>query len=202
MQGIIQAIQQAVQRGIQHFLARSASQEYSAYSLYKDELRAKPLKVFISYDWDDRENVYALYDRLTGQEGIEPKLDKKNVTVGIADKDVAAWKAKLMDAMKEADCVIICVSKESNRNRGVFKRTEVPTILKASREEHDVTAYVLLVKLEECPVQRRYKGWPVAEIYTEEGYDNFLNEMVKNAYKEYKVKRGLTYKSPFLDKFK
>jgi hypothetical protein len=181
---------------LQHFAIRRVPKYVSAYLQYKDKLRDNPLRVFISYDWDDEVKVRLLYERLRSQVGIAPWLDKESNIKDIPHESVAIWKPKLMAELKKSDCVIICHSNESINNKGVFRTEEVPFILKEAKKERELSTYVILAMLEICVIPPAYKSWPTAHLYLEQEYELMLDKIVINAYEELKHKRGVKYEEP------
>lgn len=188
---------QAVQRGFQYLITRTVSKNVSAYQLHKEELRKNPLRVFIAYDKDDEQKVRDLYGKLKAQPGIDPWLDRESEIKDIPREAKELWGPPLEKALREADCAMICLSRESIANRNYFQKKEVPFILKTAKEERELDTYVILVKLEQCTTPRKYEAWEVSDLYVEGGYDKLLDTIVQ-AYEDLKDKRGIRFefKSP------
>lgn len=193
LQALIQAFTQSFQRGAQNVAISAISKNSSGYLALREELKKNPLRVFVSYDWDDRPKVLQLYERMEAQAGIEPFLDKKSEIKDIPLKNRLAWEGPLQQHLRNADCAMICLSPKSIKNRGYFQRREVPYILKAAQQQREISTYVILVKLDECKVPRKYKLWDVAEVYLEGGYDKML-DTITNAREQLKDARGLRFK--------
>jgi hypothetical protein len=66
----------------------------------------RPLRVFLCHSSADKPAVRDLYDQLTAR-GIDAWLDEKKLLPG------QLWKMEIPKAVREADAVIICLSKIS-----------------------------------------------------------------------------------------
>jgi ribosomal protein L39E len=193
LQALIQAFTQSFQRGVQHVAVSAISKNASGYLALREELKKNPLKVFVSYDWDDRPKVLPLYERMKAQAGIEPFLDKMSEIKDIPLANRDAWEGPLQQHLRNAECVMICLSPESVKNRGYFNRHEVPYILKAAKQQREIPTYVIIVKLEDCKVPRKYKPWDVTDVYLEGGYEKML-DTITQAREQLKDARGLRFK--------
>ena len=68
----------------------------------------RPLKVFLSHAHSDAEAVRAIYDRLTADR-VDTWLDKEKLLPG------QDWELGIRKAVREADLVIVCLSKQFNQ---------------------------------------------------------------------------------------
>ena len=84
----------------------------------------RPLKVFLCHAHSDRDAVKALYARLK-REGVDVWLDKEKLLPG------ADWEYEIRKAVREADVVVVCLSKQFNQDG--FRQKEVRIALDAAR---------------------------------------------------------------------
>jgi hypothetical protein len=180
-----------LQRALQRTVVEEVTWRVLDYSTYRDKLGENPLRVFIAHDLDDGPKAQELYEKLKAKDYVKPWLSEENLT-GISLHNIEEWEPPLWEALREAECVIICFSHESIRNRGYFKKKEIPFILEKAGGSTELSAYIVLVKLEECKIPRRYGKWDVAEVYTESGYEKLLDKMEKNII-ELRIKRNIQY---------
>ena len=84
----------------------------------------RPLKVFLCHAhiiplWDaDRDAVRKLYTRLAN-DGVDAWLDKEKLLPG------QDWELEIKKAVREADVVVVCLSKQFNQ-AGFHQQKEVP----------------------------------------------------------------------------
>jgi hypothetical protein len=76
----------------------------------------RPLKVFLCHAHADRDSVRGLYARLT-KDGVEAWLEKEKLLPG------QDWELEIRKAVREADTVVVCHSKQFNQ--AGFRQKEV-----------------------------------------------------------------------------
>ena len=67
----------------------------------------RPLRVFLCHASQDKPAVRDLYSFLKKQDWIEPWLDETNLLPGMD------WDLEIFKALREADSILVCLSKES-----------------------------------------------------------------------------------------
>jgi hypothetical protein len=76
----------------------------------------RPLKVFLCHARADRDPVRALYSRLT-KDGVDAWLDKAKLH-GERSRTILPgqdWELEIRKAVREADVVVVCLSKQFNQ---------------------------------------------------------------------------------------
>ncbi len=193
---IWQQIKPNVVRYLPFLMERTAIRNISSYISCKEELKANPLNVFVSYDHENMQGVRELVHKLRWQPGINPFFDKESLIKDIPLEDIEGWERPLLDNLHSADCAMICLSPQSIHNKRYFHTKEVPFILNKAKQEREgkqaqeVDPYVILVKLAECRTPQEYEGLQVWELYVDGEYLKCLDTIVA-AYKELKEKRGI-----------
>ena len=76
----------------------------------------RPLKVFLCHAHADRDSVRALYSRLT-KDGVDAWFDKAKLLPG------QDWELEIRKAVREADVVVVCLSKQFNQAKIAEKKT-------------------------------------------------------------------------------
>ena len=122
----------------------------------------RPLKVFLCHAHADRDAVRALYTRLTN-DGVDAWLDKEKLLGG------QNWKMEIRTAVEEADVVIVCHSKEFNKEG--FRQREVKWALDVAMEKPEGEIFIIPVRLEECEVIKSLREWHWVDLFEKDGYD-------------------------------
>jgi hypothetical protein len=101
----------------------------------------RPLKVFLCHAHADRDPVRGLYTRLT-QDGMDAWLDKAKLLPG------QDWELEIRKAVREADVVVVCLSKQFNQ--AGFRQKEVRLALDTAMEKPEGEIFIIPARLEEC----------------------------------------------------
>jgi hypothetical protein len=129
----------------------------------------RPLRVFLCHSSDDKKKVRMLYNRLT-RDGIDAWLDKEKILPG------QRWEAEIPKAVKEADVVVICLSKNSISKAGYVQK-EISFALDISDEKPENTIYLIPAKLENCTVPNRLSKWQWVDLFEKNGYEKLLSSL-------------------------
>jgi formylglycine-generating enzyme required for sulfatase activity len=103
----------------------------------------RKLKVFLCHASQDKPAVRELYNRLKSEPWIDPWLDEESLLPG-QDFDLAIYKA-----MRDADAIVICLSKVSVTKEGYVNK-EIRRALDAAQEKTEGAIYVIPLRLDEC----------------------------------------------------
>jgi len=99
------------------------------------------LKVFISYARSDYRRTHDLYKRLIG-DGLDAWIDKEYLLPG-QNREL-----EISKFVRETDVVIVCHSKEFNKDG--FHQKEVRLALEVAKEKTEDGIFIIPVRLEEC----------------------------------------------------
>jgi len=152
----------------------------------------RPNKVFLCHAHSDKDTVKALYDRLT-KDGVDAWLDKEKLLPG------QDWELEIRKAVREADVVVVCLSKQFNQ--AGFRQKEVRLALETAMEQLEGDIFIIPARLEECDVPERLQRYHWVDLFADDGYEKLMqsirlrdNQLEKtHNEKEEAVKRRLPY---------
>jgi hypothetical protein len=128
----------------------------------------RPLKVFLCHAHADRDPVRALYARLT-QDGVDAWLDKEKLLPG------QDWELEIKKAVREADVVVVCLSKQFNQ--AGFRQKEVRLALDTAMEQPEGEIFIIPARLEECDNLESLRKWHEVDLFEEDGYEKFVRAL-------------------------
>ena len=129
----------------------------------------RPLKAFLCHASGDKPPVRDLYKRLT-TEGIDAWLDKEKLLPG------QDWRLEIPRAVREADVVVICLSKKSITKEGYVQK-EIKFALDIAEEKPEGTIFLIPARLEECVVPERLSRWQWVDLYEDDGFVKLLRSL-------------------------
>jgi formylglycine-generating enzyme required for sulfatase activity len=128
-----------------------------------DDNRA--LKVFLCHAHSDKDAVRTLYARLK-REGVDVWLDKEKLLPG------ADWEFEIRKAVREADVVVVCLSKQFNQ--AGFRQKEVRIALDAAMEKPEGEIFIIPARLEECDSLESLNRWHWVDLFERDGFQRLL----------------------------
>ena len=128
----------------------------------------RPLKVFLCHAHADRDAVRALYTRLT-DDGVDAWLDKEKLLPG------QDWELEIKKAVREADVVVVCLSKQFNQ-RG-FRQKEVRLALDTAMEMPEGEIFIIPARLEECENLESLRKWHWVNLFESNGYEMLMRAL-------------------------
>jgi len=128
----------------------------------------RPLKVFLCHAHADRDAVRALYTRLT-KDGMDVWLDEEKLLPG------QDWELEIRKAVREADVVVVCLSKQFNQ--AGFRQKEVRLALGTAMEKPEGEIFIIPARLEECDTLESLRKWQWLDLYEEDGYEKLLRAL-------------------------
>ncbi len=128
-----------------------------------DDKRA--LKVFLCHAHSDKDAVKALYARLK-REGVDVWLDKEKLLPG------ADWELEIRKAVREADVVVVCLSKQFNQ--AGFRQKEVRIALDAAMEKPEGEIFIIPARLEECDNLESLSKWHWVDLFESDGFQSLI----------------------------
>jgi predicted Rossmann-fold nucleotide-binding protein len=128
----------------------------------------RPLKVFLCHAHSDQTAVLSLYTRLT-QDGVEAWLDKEKLLPG------HDWEYEIRQAVREADVVIVCLSKQFNQ--AGFRQKEVRIALNEADMKPEGDIFIIPARFEECSVPQSLQRWQWVDLFEDDGYIRLINAL-------------------------
>ncbi|HXF84844.1 MAG TPA: SUMF1/EgtB/PvdO family nonheme iron enzyme [Anaerolineales bacterium] len=125
----------------------------------------RPLKVFLCHAHADRDAVRTLYARLR-REGVDVWLDKEKLLPG------ADWEYEIRKAVREADVVVVCLSKQFNQ--AGFRQKEVRLALDTAMEKPEGEIFIIPARLEECDVPESLSRWHWVDLFESDGFQRLM----------------------------
>ncbi|NJC97323.1 MAG: TIR domain-containing protein [Anaerolineae bacterium] len=129
----------------------------------------RPLKVFLCHASGDKPPVRELYKRLTA-EGVDAWLDQEKLLPG------QDWRMEIPRAVREADVVVICLSKKSITKEGYVQK-EIRFALDIAEEKPEGTIFLIPARLEDCVVPERLNRWQWVDLYEQNGFIKLLRSL-------------------------
>ena len=129
----------------------------------------RPLKAFLCHASGDKPPVRDLYKRLT-TEGVDAWLDKEKLLPG------QDWRLEIPRAVREADVVVICLSKKSITKEGYVQK-EIKFALDIAEEKPEGTIFLIPARLEDCIVPERLSRWHWVDLYEDDGFIKLLRSL-------------------------
>src|SRR3990172_7875723 len=128
----------------------------------------RPLKVFLCHAHADRDAVRALYSHLT-KDGVDAWLDKEKLLPG------QDWELEIRKAVREADVVVVCLSKQFNQ--AGFRQKEVRLALDTAMEKPEGEIFIIPARLEECNNLESLRKWHWVDLFEDGGYEKLTNSL-------------------------
>jgi len=128
----------------------------------------RPLKVFLCHAHADNDSVRGLYARLT-KDGVDAWLDKEKLLPG------QDWELEIRKAVREADVVVVCLSKQFNQ--AGFRQKEVRLALDTAMEKPEGEIFIIPARLEECETLESLKKWHWVDLFEDNGYEMLVRAL-------------------------
>ena len=109
-----------------------------------------------------------LYTRLT-QDGVDAWLDKAKLLPG------QDWELEIRKAVREADVVVVCLSKQFNQ--AGFRQKEVRLALDTAMEKPEGEIFIIPARFEECDNLESLRKWHWVDLFEEDGYEKLISSL-------------------------
>ena len=134
---------------------------------------SKPQKqVFLTYAHRDNKAVRKLYDNLT-RNRIKVWLDEQELLPG------QNWQYEIRQAILRSDIVIVCLSRQFNKQGG-FRHKELRIVLEKAGSVPEGEIFLIPVRLEACRVLQPLSRWQYVDLFEADGYKGLLLTLRKN----------------------
>ncbi|HLL77072.1 MAG TPA: TIR domain-containing protein [Pyrinomonadaceae bacterium] len=131
----------------------------------------KAIRVFLSYQSDDRNQVEKLYRGLT-ERGFIPWMDKYSARQG-------KWEPQTYKAIDESDYFIACFSSGSLRKKQSIFRKELARALKIQKSLFKREVFIIPVKLADCEIPEEFEQFQYVELYDKDGFAKLVRMLIR-----------------------
>jgi hypothetical protein len=135
----------------------------------------RPLNIFISYAFADKDLVGKVYSHLLSL-GANPWLDTEKLLPG------QDWKLEISKALDEADLILLCLTKRSVSKEGYVQK-EMRLALDRALEMPEGNIFLIPARLEECDLPYSLKDYQWVDLYTEGGMTKLVKSLNLRAQK-------------------
>jgi formylglycine-generating enzyme required for sulfatase activity len=118
--------------------------------------------------------VRGLYTSLI-KDGVDAWLDKEKLLPG------QDWELEIRKAVREADVVVVCLSKQFNQ--AGFRQKEVRLALDTAMEQPEGEIFIIPARLEECDTLESLRKWHWVDLFEEDGYEMLMRALRARASK-------------------
>lgn len=129
----------------------------------------RKLKVFLCHSKGDKLKVRKLYKRLVA-DGFDAWLDDEKLLPG------QDWDFEIQKAVRDADTVIVCLSKDSVTKEGYIQK-EISFALDVAEEKPKGTIFLIPVRIEECEVPHRIGRYQYMDLFSRKGYQKTVEAL-------------------------
>ncbi|HXD12509.1 MAG TPA: toll/interleukin-1 receptor domain-containing protein [Anaerolineales bacterium] len=134
-------------------------------------LNKNTLKVFLCHSHTDRDVVHALYARLK-KDGVDAWLDVESLQPG------QNWKHEIRKAILKSDMVIICLSRNFNKQQG-YRHKELKIALAKAKSTLEDAVFVIPVRLEKCDMPESLSHLHRVDLFKTGGYKKLISTLSK-----------------------
>jgi hypothetical protein len=129
----------------------------------------RTLKVFLCHAHSDREAVHHLYTRLV-ENGIHAWLDAEDLQPG------QNWQHEIRKAILQSDVVIVCLSREFNRQHG-YRYEELKIALEKANLLDTGAVFIIPIRLEKCDMPESLSHLHRVDLFESAGYKKLIRAL-------------------------
>lgn len=127
----------------------------------------RQLQVFLLYAHGDKKAVRSLYQRVV-KEGVRVWLDEKKILPG------QNWEYEIRKAIQNSDLVIVCLSRQFNKQGG-YRHEELKIALEKAASLPDSEIFIIPARLEKCDTPEPLRRWQRVDLFEADGYKKLLS---------------------------
>lgn len=126
----------------------------------------KQLRIFLLYARPDEEAVRRLYRRLV-KAGADVWLDQETLRPG------QDWVDEIHRAIHNSDLVIVCLSKQFNKQGG-YRHEELKIAIERANSFRQGKIFIIPARLELCELPDPLRRWQCVDLFETDGYKKLL----------------------------
>jgi len=130
-------------------------------------------QVFLTYAHSDKKAVRKIYQRLS-RNHVNVWLDEKELLPG------QDWKYEIRQAILRSDIVIVCLSRQFNKQGG-FRHEELQIALEKARSFPNSGIFIIPARLEKCDLPGPLRQWQCVDLFEADGFRKLLGVLKENA---------------------
>jgi hypothetical protein len=130
---------------------------------------SKQLQIFLLYARGDKEAVQHLYRRMV-REGANVWMDRESILPG------QDWQYEIRRAIHGSDLVIVCLSRQFNKQGG-YRHEELKIALKKAGSLPEGGIFLIPVRLESCDMPEALHRWQRVDLFEAHGYQKLLESL-------------------------
>jgi TIR domain-containing protein len=129
-------------------------------------------QVFLTYAHSDKKAVRKIYHRLIRNQ-INIWLDEKRLFPG------QNWKYEIRQAILSSNIVIVCLSRQFNKQGG-FRHEELQIALEKAGSLSDGEIFIIPARLEKCDLPESLRQWQCVDLFEADGFRKLLSALKKD----------------------
>jgi TIR domain-containing protein len=133
---------------------------------------SKQLRVFLLHARSDQEEVRRLYNYLV-KTGVNVWLDQEKILPG------QDWEYKIHKAIQSSDIVVVCLSKQFNKQGG-YRHEELRIALEKAKSISEGEIFIIPARLEMCDLPEPLRRWQRLDLFEQNGYKKLLRALRKH----------------------
>lgn len=130
---------------------------------------SRQLRIFLLYARSDETAVRRLYDRFV-KDGVNPWLDRENILPG------QDWEYEIRKAIQSSDIIIVCLSKQFNKQGG-YRHEELRIALEKANSFLKGQVFIVPARLEKCDMPVSLRQWQRVDLFEAHGYRTLLEAL-------------------------
>ena len=133
-------------------------------------ITSRQLQVFLCHASQDKPIVRELYQRLESESWIDSWLDAEKLLPG------QDWDLEIQKAIRAADIIIVCLSKESVSKEGYVQK-EFRRALSYAEEKPEGTTYIIPLRLDDCETPSKFQQWQWVDYSAKNAWERLLQSL-------------------------
>ncbi len=125
----------------------------------------RPLNVFLCHAREDKGDVHKISVRLTN-DGVYTWVDENKILPG------HNWELEIRKAVREADVIVICLSKSFNQEG--YRQKEMKQALDTAEEKPEGEIFIIPARLADCEIPDRLRKLQCVDMFQDGGYAKLM----------------------------
>jgi len=134
---------------------------------------SKQLQVFLLYARGDQDAVHRLYHRIC-KDGAKAWMDLEKILPG------QDWEYEIHKAIHTSDIVIVCLSRQFNKQGG-YRHEELRIALQKANSAPAGEIFIIPARLETCELPEPLRRWQRVDLFEVAGYKELLSTLKEHA---------------------